>query len=457
MGYEFQMDYDFKALNSDFSMLYREWKSIFDGEGIKGGEGVLYINKSRAAGSSYWVLTCLSVRGRPAVLWPVIAYVIYASGLTIGLMTTNADDSARYNSIFKSLSTGLNLIGISLFFLQTFRTNSSYQVWYSARTSLGQVLTGIRSIMSHVAAGHLKSLRLSRRMLRWCAALMQCAKLTVRGKHKDITSLKETLSANEYSKLNAIHSGTRWLFCLQQIEEIWAEGKRAYHPVLSCLLIFFASSGLDLNVLHKVMDCMMRDDVAGLRSNVGAMMRINSTPMPYAYIVHLRAFMIVWLMVLPLIFIPDLGYFAIMLSSAIAIALIGMEAISLEIESPYGRDFNDLPVDELMAQDFEHLKYAYAECAKLPHDTGSDADDLGGVDWNVVPKTASGSQSMTPVNPQKEWTSPDKATPLTGLLNDSIASTADIERCQLSHEDEHDEGTEILMDIIRQPEKSTRF
>ena len=100
-------------------------------------------------------------------------------------------------------------------------------------------------------------------MLRWCAALMQCAKLTVRGKQKDISSLTETLSVNEFAKLSNIKSSTRWLYCIQQIEEVWAEG-------------------LDLNVLHKVMADMMREDVSGLRSNIGAMLRISSTPMQYA-------------------------------------------------------------------------------------------------------------------------------------------------------------------------------
>ena len=91
--------------------------------------------------------------------------------------------------------------------------------------------------------------------------------------------------------------------------------------------------------------------------------------------------MIIWLLAVPLIFIPDLGYYSIVISSAIAFALIGMEAISLEIENPFGKDFNDLPVDKLLANDFEHLKFAYRECEKLPSDTGSDADDLGGKEW----------------------------------------------------------------------------
>ena len=184
----------------------------------------MYINKSRASGSAYWALTSLTIQGRPKVLVQLICYILYASGLAIILLNLGGNDN-RYAASYKSLSSGLNLIGVALFFLQTFRTNSSYQIWSQARINLGQFLTCIRSIMNHVAAGHIQSQRLSSRMLRWMAALMQVTKLTLRGKHKDIESVQEIISINEFEKLAFVEPGTRWLFIVQQIEEVWAEGR----------------------------------------------------------------------------------------------------------------------------------------------------------------------------------------------------------------------------------------
>ncbi len=57
--------------------------------------------------------------------------------------------------------------------------------------------------------------------------------------------------------------------------------------------------------------------------------------------------MCVWVGVLPFVFLPNLKYIAIGVCIVIAYSLLGMEGICLEIEMPFGRDFNDLPIDKL--------------------------------------------------------------------------------------------------------------
>ena len=54
--------------------------------------------------------------------------------------------------------------------------------------------------------------------------------------------------------------------------------------------------------------------------------------MPFAYITHLRTFLVLWLGTCPFVFVNSLAYGSIVVCVILAYALLGMEAISLEIE-----------------------------------------------------------------------------------------------------------------------------
>jgi hypothetical protein len=58
--------------------------------------------------------------------------------------------------------------------------------------------------------------------------------------------------------------------------------------------------------------------------------------------------MILWLAAVPWVLIPNLGYHSIIVSCIIGHQLFGFEEIGVEIENPFGHDFNDLPVDAII-------------------------------------------------------------------------------------------------------------
>jgi putative membrane protein len=60
-------------------------------------------------------------------------------------------------------------------------------------------------------------------------------------------------------------------------------------------------------------------------------------------------------MVLPFAFMPSMGLWSVLLSSVAGYQLLGLEDIGVEIESPFGFDYNDLPVDSLQSQIFNNL------------------------------------------------------------------------------------------------------
>jgi putative membrane protein len=69
--------------------------------------------------------------------------------------------------------------------------------------------------------------------------------------------------------------------------------------------------------------------------------------MPFAYIVQLRFFLVIWLLALPFALVGKVHWGAIPVCMAIHFALVGLEMIGVEIENPFGHDYNDLPLDSI--------------------------------------------------------------------------------------------------------------
>jgi ion channel-forming bestrophin family protein len=91
---------------------------------------------------------------------------------------------------------------------------------------------------------------------------------------------------------------------------------------------------------------------------LGACERILKTPMPMAYAIHLKQLLLIYCLLLPLQMVGEIGYWTGPIVGLVSFTLFGIEEIGLEIENPFGRDDNDLPLDEIcrtMGQNVEHL------------------------------------------------------------------------------------------------------
>jgi putative membrane protein len=80
---------------------------------------------------------------------------------------------------------------------------------------------------------------------------------------------------------------------------------------------------------------------------MGACERIKNTPIPYSYSMFIKKFIFIYLITLPFGFVTTFGYFTIATVMLVSFILLSIELIGEEIEDPFGRDVNDLPIDEL--------------------------------------------------------------------------------------------------------------
>ncbi|MEN9201912.1 MAG: bestrophin family ion channel [Thermostichus sp. DG02_2_bins_29] len=80
---------------------------------------------------------------------------------------------------------------------------------------------------------------------------------------------------------------------------------------------------------------------------LGACERILMTPMPLAYALHLKQLLLLYCLSLPFQMVEGLGWMTGPITGLISFMLFGVEEIGLEIENPFGRDPNDLPLDTI--------------------------------------------------------------------------------------------------------------
>ncbi len=80
---------------------------------------------------------------------------------------------------------------------------------------------------------------------------------------------------------------------------------------------------------------------------LGGCERILKTPIPLAYSIHLKQLIALYCFLLPFQLVDSLGVWTGLAVAAIAFTIFGIEAIGLEIENPFGRDPNDLPLDTI--------------------------------------------------------------------------------------------------------------
>jgi putative membrane protein len=94
---------------------------------------------------------------------------------------------------------------------------------------------------------------------------------------------------------------------------------------------------------HEMLDA----DVQSLVDLLGGCERILSTPLPFAYAVHLRRALVLYCGSLPFALVDAFHEWTVLVGVIIAYILIGIEEIGTEIENPFGQRHNDLPLDRI--------------------------------------------------------------------------------------------------------------
>lgn len=217
------------------------------------------------------------------------------------------------------------LVGTALGLLLVFRTNASYDRFWEGRKLWGGMVNETRNLI-RAAVVQLESDReLLVELTRWTAVFPYAAARGLRGEN-GIGPLSAQLSAADVA---AVSEGQHTALAVAM--RMTAVLNRARQRGLISDIIF---TSLDQNIQQLI-------------DYIGGCERIRKTPLPFAYVVHLRRALVLYCFTLPFALVSSYGWYTIVDVLVIAYVFFGIEEIGVEIEGPFGTDDNDLPLDDI--------------------------------------------------------------------------------------------------------------
>jgi putative membrane protein len=208
-----------------------------------------------------------------------------------------------------------------------FRTNSSYDRYWEGRKLWGAIVNESRNLGRAATVLLAADPKLVERLLRWAAAFPFATMHHLR-EARGLGPPAALLPPDEVRA--ALASEHPPLAVARHMSQQLAEARR--RGLISDYLLVM----LDQNV-QLLIDYM------------GGCERIRKTPLPFAYVVHLRRALIVYCLTLPFALVEPFGWEAVFATLLIVYTLLGIEEIGVEIEGPFGDDANDLPLEQICA------------------------------------------------------------------------------------------------------------
>ena len=224
---------------------------------------------------------------------------------------------------FEVPTTVHTLTGVALSLLLVFRTNASYDRFWEGRKMWGAIINESRNLGRAASVVLRSSPQQLESVIHWTIAFCYSAMNDLRGK-EGLGPIAEKLPPKQVAAAIAAHQTP--LAVARRIT-YHLEAARASGAISD---IVFTS--LDANVQQMI-------------DYIGACQRIHRTPLPFAYVVHLRRALILYCYSLPIALVKDFGYWTVLWTLFVTYVFAGIEEIGVEIEDPFGEDENDLPVE----------------------------------------------------------------------------------------------------------------
>lgn len=251
------------------------------------------------------------------MMWKELVY-ISALSILIAYVEITFFPEAYF---LKNLTAVYSLLGFVISLLLVFRTNTAYDRWWEGRKAWGALVNDSRSLSSKLSALHLtveEKISFTRLIPLFVYATKQ---------HLRNQDLKEEASAQ--LDLNDLElSGHQPLRVVQILR---AEVEQLYQKGTVQHMQWFA----------------INNDLDALIDSLGICERIKNTPIPFSYSLFIKKFIFIYVITMPLAFVPLFGYLSVFISTFVFYALVSMELLAEEIEDPFGIDENDLPTDQL--------------------------------------------------------------------------------------------------------------
>lgn len=216
-----------------------------------------------------------------------------------------------------------------------FRTNTAYERFWEGRKAWGSVVSNVRNLARLI----------------WVAIEEQQP-----GDREEKIRILYLLPAfalamKQYLRQEFLPEELQPLMSPQQLQRL----QDLNHPPLQ--IAFWIGDYLQQQYERRRVEVyqltIMVERLNNMVDALGACERILMTPMPLAYALHLKQLLLLYAFSLPFQMVQALGWMTGPITGLISFMLFGIEEIGIEIENPFGRDPNDLPLD-LICRKMQH-------------------------------------------------------------------------------------------------------
>lgn len=217
-----------------------------------------------------------------------------------------------------------SIVGVALGLLLVFRTNSSYDRFWEGRKIIGLMVNQTRNL-ARQSASYLSqsSPEVRRRMGCYIIAYFAVIRRSLR-RERDASELAALITQAELLQLRKVSAPpllvARWISDVLQEEALAGR-------------------------LNDRLLVALDNNVKDINDYWGDAERILKTPVPFAYAHHIKGFLMVFCLTVPVSLIGSMGWFTPLGAMIVAYGLLGIDEIGVEIEEPFGYDANDLPMD----------------------------------------------------------------------------------------------------------------
>lgn len=257
----------------------------------------------------------------------IAAYSTFIAYLEINYFKTHEASPLKNISILHTI------LGMALSLLLVFRTNTAYDRWWEGRKLWGGLVNNSRNLAIKLHAILEKEDDYNRNFFRKAIPMYAF----VLKDHLQSEATRYTLDETEHPEL--VNLDTE---------------KHAPNQVAKAL----TSRVIQLHNQGKITGeqlYFINNELSSFTDICGACERIKNTPIPYSYSAFIKKFIFIYIMTLPVAYSFSLGYLVVPIVSVVFYVLGSLELIAEEIEDPFGKDSNDLPMEKIAGNIERHV------------------------------------------------------------------------------------------------------
>jgi ion channel-forming bestrophin family protein len=216
------------------------------------------------------------------------------------------------------------LLGFAISMLLVFRTNTAYDRWWEGRRMWGALVNNSRNLAIKLSGLFYND--------------PSCQRFFAQMITTFCFELKAHLQAEE----------TKWQLDENAHPEIPNFNRNGHVP--NQVMKQMVGKLQQLNREQKISAeqlLLINAELTSFLDICGACERIKNTPIPYSYSVFIKKFIFLYVLTLPIGLVFSLGYLSIPVVVFVFYVLGSLELIAEEIEEPFGKDANDLPMQRL--------------------------------------------------------------------------------------------------------------